>query len=212
MAAFVLANPAYGSIHPIITGGFDRAEALVLEARSGKGRIIFCQADVTPRYGIDPAATILADNLLKAVCTPLEKQLAGVRYSGDESGKAFLKRIGIETVENSTVGVLGKNGDPAQLAGCRDIVILPEADFTPPGTKVKHNKLFLFSYPLYWNASTYQFERLKGKLPGTDFPGSAGSVFSGTAATDFFLFSNPELKIRQLLPGTEGKISRYGII
>jgi len=210
VAAYAFSDPVYGSIHPVITGGFDRDEALVLEARSGKGKILFCQFDVTPRYGLDPAATILADNLLKAVLMPLEKQLPGVRYHGDNNGKAFLERLGIAVVADSPVGVLGKGGDPAKLAGCRDIVLLPESDLIPPGIEMKRSKLFLYSYPRYWNASTYQFERLKGKLPGTDFPRTAGEIFAGTAATDFFLFSNPELKTWHLLPGTNGKTSRYG--
>ena len=49
VAGYVLANPSYGSILPVVTGGFDRSDALVLDARSGKGRILFCQADVTSR-------------------------------------------------------------------------------------------------------------------------------------------------------------------
>ena len=210
VAAFAIVNPVYGSIHPVVTGGFDRGEALVLEARSGKGRILFCQADVTPRYGVDPAATILADNLLKAVCAPSAEQFSGVRYSGDGKGREFLDRLGIGIAGDSAVGVLGKGGDPAALAGCRVVAVLPDADFLPPGVTVSRKSLRTYSYPLYRGTTHYQLERLKGELPGTDFPQSAGAVFAGTAATDFYLFSNPALKCWKLAPGCEGRISRYG--
>ncbi|MBO5308382.1 MAG: hypothetical protein J6C40_10290 [Lentisphaeria bacterium] len=210
VSAFPIVNPSYGSIHPVITGGFDRGEALVLEARSGKGRILFCQADVTPRYGVDPAATILADNLLKTVCSPMHKQFSGVLYSGDKNGRSFLDNLGINVDKNSKIGVLGKNGDPAELAGCRDIVVLPEADFLPAGVTVSRKSLRTHSYPLYRNTTFYQLERLKGELPGTDFPSTAGAVFAGTSATDFYLFSNPAMKCWKFSSNCNGKISRYG--
>ncbi len=43
--------------------GFDLAESPLLEVTRGKGRIVFCQLDVSNRYGTDPVATQLVDNL-----------------------------------------------------------------------------------------------------------------------------------------------------
>lgn len=210
IAGYVLATPSYGSFLPVVTGGFDRTDALILDARSGKGRILFCQADVSSRYGIDPAATILADNLFRTILAPAEPQLNGVRYSGNEAGKIFLNRLGIGIDNSSPVGVLGAGGDPRTLAECKTIVLLPSSEFLPDGTTVKRTHLRTVSQPLYWNTTYYQFEFLKGELPGTDFPASAGPFFRGLSASDFYLFENPMLKIWDFKPGTAGKRSRFG--
>ena len=210
VAGYVLANPSYGSILPVVTGGFDRSDALVLDARSGKGRILFCQADVTSRYGVDPAATILADNLFRTILEPPAPQLAGVRYSGDDSGKAFLKRLGIAIDPSSPVGVLGSGGKPEDFGECRQIVILPASDFHPRGTVTKNVRLRFNTCPGYWNKTFYQFDRLKSELPWTDFPASAGRFFRGLSASDFYLFENPSLKTIEFSAGTNGKRSRYG--
>ncbi len=192
VAGFALENPSYGSIHPIITGGYDRNYAVVLEARSGKGILIFCQADVSSRYGQDPAATLLADNLLKSVLTKPEPQIPGVRYTGDESGKQFLARLGIRIVKDSPICVAGRgtiNGEV--LKKSRTIVRLPGSAYLPEGVAVCRQFLTKKTYPHFWNGGFYQFQMLKGILPGTDFPEKAGEAFRGLSASDFYLFENP---------------------
>jgi len=42
VAGYVIAKPAYGNIHPLLVGGYDLEESALLEARSGKGRVIRC--------------------------------------------------------------------------------------------------------------------------------------------------------------------------
>ncbi|MBR0458262.1 MAG: hypothetical protein IJJ26_03420 [Victivallales bacterium] len=210
IAAFTMANPAYGAIHPIVTGGYDREEAILLEARHGMGSILFCQADVTSRYGIDPAATILADNLLKYLCTYPGELYEGVRYSGDKEDLAFLTQLGILRRNRTAVGVLGKGGKLEELNGCRKIVVLPNAEFVPQGVERSRIRLRVWGYPRYTNNSIFQTERLKGDLPGTDYPGTAGPAFAGTSATDFFLFSNPEMNCWKPKDTTKGHFSRFG--
>lgn len=194
VAGFALENPSYGAIHPIVTGGYDRSYAVVLEARSGKGRILFCQADVSSRYGEDPAATRLADNLLTSILSkPASPQLPGVRYTGDDAGRAFLSRLGVRIVNDSPVCVAGQGTiDRELLEKSRIIVRLPGSAYLPEGVTIRKQYLTRETYPHFWHGGFYQFQLLKGILPGTDFPENAGDAFRGLSASDFYLFENPQ--------------------
>ena len=60
-------RPQVGASRALAVSGFDLQESPLLEVCKGKGRIIFCSFDVTGRYGIDPAATRLVDNIFQYV-------------------------------------------------------------------------------------------------------------------------------------------------
>ncbi|MDA3799501.1 MAG: hypothetical protein PF692_10520 [Kiritimatiellae bacterium] len=62
-------RPQIGSARALAVSGFDLQESPLLEVTRGKGRIIFCSFDVTSRYGIDPAATKLVDNIFAYITT-----------------------------------------------------------------------------------------------------------------------------------------------
>ena len=187
--------PSYGNFRPLITGGYDRAEAVVLEARSGRGRLLLCMADVTSRYGIDPAATLLADNLLREFAKTPSALLPGVRYSGDDTGKEFLSSLGIAINPASSVGVLGKGGTLARLGDVSTVVRLPFSGTLADAVNAKSFELWCSTWPRYWNGQfSGTLELLKDLRPGTDFPASAGHVFSGLSACDFYFFELPELE------------------
>jgi hypothetical protein len=59
-----LVRPQVGAVRALAVSGFDLQESPLLEVVRGKGRYVFCQFDVSDRYGVDPAATRLFDNLL----------------------------------------------------------------------------------------------------------------------------------------------------
>ncbi len=63
VASRTLVRPQVGAVRALAVSGFDLAESPLLEVTRGKGRVVFCQLDVSNRYGIDPAATQLVDNL-----------------------------------------------------------------------------------------------------------------------------------------------------
>jgi hypothetical protein len=69
VATKTLIRPQVGSSRAIVVSGFDLMESPLLETTRGKGRIIFCQMDVTNRYGIDPVATRIVDNIFKYLTT-----------------------------------------------------------------------------------------------------------------------------------------------
>ncbi|MBQ6137924.1 MAG: hypothetical protein IJI73_11205, partial [Kiritimatiellae bacterium] len=67
-------RPSRGSFRTVVSCGFNLENAALLEERRGDGgRVLWCQMDVTSRYGKDPAATLLVDNVLAEFAAPREK-------------------------------------------------------------------------------------------------------------------------------------------
>ncbi len=66
---FSMLKPQLGAVRAIVDCGFDLQEAALLEAVGGKGRLLFCQLDVTNRYGRDPVSTILVNNIFAYMTT-----------------------------------------------------------------------------------------------------------------------------------------------
>src|SRR5262249_944024 len=65
VASVLIEKPARGDFLPILDGGFALQYSPLLEYREGKGRVLFCQMDVTGRSERDPAADALTCNLLR---------------------------------------------------------------------------------------------------------------------------------------------------
>lgn len=64
VTTYALIRPQRGAMRALIACGFDLQETPLLEAVGGKGRMMFCQVDVTNRYGADPVSTQLLHNLV----------------------------------------------------------------------------------------------------------------------------------------------------
>jgi beta-galactosidase len=69
VAGWTIRRPDRGGWRVLVDAGFDLGDACLLEQRRGRGRVLLCQLEVTARYGSDPAATRLADNLLRCAAT-----------------------------------------------------------------------------------------------------------------------------------------------
>lgn len=69
VVTYALRKPQKGAARALVDCGFDLQEAAVLEVAAGKGRMIFCQVDVTGRYGTDPVSTRLVNNLLSYIAS-----------------------------------------------------------------------------------------------------------------------------------------------
>jgi len=65
VATFVIKKPTFGNFHPILECGFDLSHTPLIEFKKDNSTIINCQLDVTGRYGKDPVATVLVNNLLR---------------------------------------------------------------------------------------------------------------------------------------------------
>lgn len=89
-------KPVLGNFTPVLDGGFALQYAPLIEYREGKGRIVFCQAEVTGRNGGDAAADLLADNLLdyiRRVKPPVYKKFAVI---GGETFRNYLAKLNLK--------------------------------------------------------------------------------------------------------------------
>ncbi len=163
----VIRKPTYGNFTTIVDSGFNLMFASLLELRKGHGLVLFCQLDVTSRYGKDPAATRLVDNMLSVMgrrFVPVGPVRAA--YFGDDSGAKRLDRMGVEytrinpaqlwRIMLSQVLILGPGPmTDAQkkqihtLSGTRPIVFLPGVapDLLPSGLKMETKSVYKARVP-----------------------------------------------------------------
>ena len=211
IAGYTLAKPHLGSFRSILSGGFGLGESILLEVSEGRGRYLFCQADLAGRYGADPAATRLARNLFRWLKDgkPADP-VPGVRYSGDEQGKKFLDQLGISIGENSPVAVVGKGGTAPSDASVRDIVWLGDADRLPQDVAAKQIVPKLMASPAFIEYHPSYSQTMP--WPGTDYPDGAPAVFAGITAMDLYLFENPSLTAYKFKDGKNVWRSRLGTL
>lgn len=161
----VIRKPSYGRFRTIVDSGFNLMFANLLEERKGRGRILYCQLDVTCRYGKDPAATTLVDNLLFELSKGyFTAGPVTVCYYGDDAGAEYLNRIGLaydrlnarslsmdcqfyEIVVLGPVNAGDKLLNPSQLIGKSGVIALPGAPLSSIPGQVK---------PLSWGTA-YDF-------------------------------------------------------
>jgi hypothetical protein len=95
VASVLIEKPARGDFLAILDGGFGLQYSPLLEYREGKGRVLFCQLDVTGRTEDDPAAAALTRNLLRhgSIRQPLARR--EVLYVGEPAGKRHLEAAGL---------------------------------------------------------------------------------------------------------------------
>jgi hypothetical protein len=117
VASVLIEKPHCGDFLPILDGGYALQYSALLEYREGRGLVLFCQADVTGRTASDPAAEVLADNILRYVDVwrPVPRRTAV--YVGAPAGRAWLKASGVEfesfnadTLSQDKVLVVGPGG------------------------------------------------------------------------------------------------------
>ena len=64
VVTYSIERPQSGASRSLLVCGFDLKETALMESAAGKGRIMFCQVDVTDRYGTDPVSTLLVNNII----------------------------------------------------------------------------------------------------------------------------------------------------
>lgn len=200
VAAYVIQKPSYGNFMPILVGGYDLEESALMEMRSGKGRVILCQVDLTDRYGLDPAATLLTNNILEYLAeTKIKSKLNSVDYIGGGKGKQFLEHIGVTSVAPGSGKILAIGDkvkpDRKLLNRYATVIILPVSDYLPEGITTKPVKIQKLDHPHYWNNSYFQFRMLKSKIPAPDRLGKKlPKTFKGLVDNDVYFFESPTLK------------------
>lgn len=116
VATFCYQKPQLGNYRVLLQNGFDCLYTPLVEFRKGKGRVVFCQLDVTDHYGTDPVATLLLDRLVSDCIEPAIGRLLPLGYLGGDEGRELLGLLAAEHEE-------GLDGKVAYLS-------LPEADDT----------------------------------------------------------------------------------
>jgi hypothetical protein len=95
VASVLIEKPARGHFLPIVDGGYSLQYSPLLEYREGKGLVLFCQLDVTGRTEAEPAADILARNLLSYVSAWKPPPAWKVVYVGEQAGRNYLQSAGV---------------------------------------------------------------------------------------------------------------------
>jgi hypothetical protein len=109
VATQVIRKPQYGAFRPILDCGFDLMNSPLLEGTQGRGRLLFCQLDVTSRYGTDPVATTLVQNMLDYLTSCPPAKPAKTAYFGPEDSGlgTFLRESGAQVDHISDMAALG---------------------------------------------------------------------------------------------------------
>ncbi len=94
VASVLIEKPAAGDFLPVIDGGFSLQYSPLLVCREGLGAVVFCQCDVTGRTESEPAAAILARNVLSWAAAYAGAPGRPVAYAGEPAGLEHLRRAG----------------------------------------------------------------------------------------------------------------------
>ncbi len=130
-ATIVFRKPHFGPFRPVLECGFDLVDTPLLEARLGRGRIVLCNVDVTPRYGVDPVSTRLVTNLIFALAAPATSSTAAPGPVSVEavgvSATRLLERFGmaqsgVKTDRTAARGILVVGGDVSDVRRVLDSV------------------------------------------------------------------------------------------
>jgi len=95
VASVLIEKPAAGDFLPILDCGYALQYSSLMEYREGTGMVIFCQTDVTGRSESDPAAGVLARNIVDYASSWQPEPRRTVVYAGEEAGQKHLEAAGI---------------------------------------------------------------------------------------------------------------------
>ena len=107
VASVIVEKPHNLPFRPLLDTGFDLRYTPLFEVPQGKGRLVFCELDLTDRIGKDPAATRLAVNLLNT-------------YGKAEKGRVPVKFLELKrgfTQDQTTLGRFMEEGGMILAAG-----------------------------------------------------------------------------------------------
>jgi hypothetical protein len=138
VASALIEKPACGDFMPVLEGGFSLQFSPLLEYHEGKGMILFCQLDVTGRTESDPAAQILARNIVQYAASWKPDAKRQLIYVGNPAGRRHLEGAGFAPVEydggrlsQSDILVVGAGGGEKLRRHAKDI-----SDFLRSGGNV----------------------------------------------------------------------------
>ncbi len=132
VASTVFEIPDTHGFEPLFQCEFDLRYSPLLRFRSGAGCVYYSSFDFTDRFGVDPAATALANNLLKRV---LRETAPAERIAMDKPGEGCRILVNDGKVHPGTDEFLKAGGIVLNVA-------LRDADLTARGVKFEKRRLY----------------------------------------------------------------------
>ena len=213
VAGSLWGKPQLGRFRPLVNAGYNLGDSAILECFSGRGRVLFCQAELEGRYRLDPAATLLAENLLNYFLSSFEAPRAGVRVFGELSSE-WRERLRLKLDPAGRVAVIAAGGKVTgeELDGVETILVLPEAEYLPSELrelKIRTTPDFVFRAGNY-----YQFNNETAVWGGPDFfDDGNGRFFRHLQAADLYFWERPAVKSFQIPAGATDVVrSRFGTL
>jgi hypothetical protein len=135
VASVLIEKPARGDFLPILDGGYGLQYSPLLEYREGEGMILFCQMDVSGRSETDPAAQLLARNVVWYAGVQARRHERRIFYAGEQAGHRYLEAAGF------SIGRLPSRYPPESVLvlgpGCsKEITHQQVADWTATGGRI----------------------------------------------------------------------------
>lgn len=93
VATFVFNKPQGGNVTSLMDASFDLLYSPLIEERRTKGRVIFCQLNVTNRYKADPVATLFVDRLLRYAASKAEGLRGTAVFAGSDAWRKTLEHL-----------------------------------------------------------------------------------------------------------------------
>lgn len=159
----VIRKPSRGNFRTLVESGFNLQFASLLVEERAVGDVTWCQLDVTCRYGTDPAATRLVDNLLAALLAPARPRASGrIAALGSAADAATLGTLGAKLPAWN-----GRNADTVFVLPGADLSKLP---FAWPRETVTDFRAALPDDPLFAGVSGADaYFRKANRLPSPAF-------------------------------------------
>lgn len=95
VASVVIEKPHRGDFLPIVDCEFDLNYSPLLEYRQGKGKVLFCQFDISERTEAEPVVRRLWANLLDDLSQPMAKETRRTLYAGGGAGERLLEALAV---------------------------------------------------------------------------------------------------------------------
>jgi beta-galactosidase len=122
VTSHMIEKPNCGASWPLLECEFDLGYTPLLESRQDAGRILFCQLQVTQRYGVDPIATEIVDRLLKYAQSSVPAR-RNVAVLGDEAFGSWARELGVRSDPASAgVYLVGRSLQEAERQAVADAV------------------------------------------------------------------------------------------
>jgi hypothetical protein len=97
VASVLIEKPARGDWRALVDGEFDLQYAALLENVEGRGRVVFCQLDVTERTQSDPVADRLVVNLLGYIGRARPEAQSATVCVGSGACEELVRQLGVVT-------------------------------------------------------------------------------------------------------------------